>query len=269
MYEANFSVANFAEMYTLWCFSQLCLDLLKRNFKSKENYLAFSCITMQGVDSFVLCGLCKVAVQIAMSYKDTGLSAIQGSGSKVSDASSEFVTGFLGTRIDLAYCSGFLKLLLVLSSLQCLYNVTVICWMSQLADINPSMKFLGTRALVIFAQCQPAFLDFASGSVADFHYSPMQVRLLHASLMCYECLFVSLLHIASWPPEDFDNGYVPLEDDNFEWQDARLSTEPSISTARRGPTLRHARSRPSTRLTGWSSASTKLWQNLLGEPATQ
>mmetsp|Transcript_53693 Transcript_53693/g.173379 ORF Transcript_53693/g.173379 Transcript_53693/m.173379 type:complete len:438 (-) Transcript_53693:2250-3563(-) len=122
-------------------------------------------------------------------------------GNGIAYRSGDFKLEIGGTSLDLTYADAFLKVLLVLSSIQCLYNVMMVCWMFQLADMNPSLKFMGTRALVMFAQWQPALLDFASRHVRSFHYSPAQVQLLHASLMCYECLLVSLLHLVSWPPE--------------------------------------------------------------------
>lgn len=268
MYLANFSVANFAEMYTLWCFSRLLLDLLKRSFKSKENFFTFSCVTMQGVDGFVLCGLAKVCCQILEGSRGDV-------DSYVDEQSKDSILSVHGMTFDLTRASEFLSVLLVLASIQCLYNVTMICWMSSLQHINPSLKFGGTRALVMFAQWQFAALEFSATHLESFPYKRHQVLLLHASLMCYECLLVSFLHVVSWPAEDFDRGYLPLENDDFDWRDPTIMIRPNLETSPRtvkrdtvesrasaSSQISHSRQAPFRNQ--WAATSRKVWQTFDG-----
>merc|ERR1719499_2529468 len=114
--------------------------------------------------------------------------------------------------------------------------------MSGLQHINPSLKFTGTRALVMCAQWQAAALQFGASSLTGFPYKQQQVALLHASLMCYECFLVSFLHVLSWPAEDFDYGYLPLAEDDFDWR------EPTTANANRRST--------------WTRAGESVWRNM-------
>uniref|UniRef100_A0A7S0B3G9 Uncharacterized protein n=1 Tax=Pyrodinium bahamense TaxID=73915 RepID=A0A7S0B3G9_9DINO len=215
VYLDNFAVANLAEMYTIWCFSRLCMDLLKDFIKSKEVRRTLARVTMQGVYTFVLVGTVKVATQLWLHFlrrkKVLSLGLIDVQPFKLTQSWLPSADHWLMQPENVEGIDNFLQKLLLLSSVQCLYNMMMICCMPQLADINPGLKFLGTRILIIFAQMQSALLEFLGANASWFKYSVQQVHLLHASLMCCECLGVACLHVCAWPPEDYEQGYLPLE----------------------------------------------------------
>jgi len=210
VYSDNFAVANLAEMYTVWCFSQLCMDLLKDFIWAKDLRVTLSRVTMQGVHIFLVVGVTKVVCQLWLHYLK-----IQSSAGNVHHADMRSCTALSASwasdLTNIVAVNKFLSALLAVASMQCLYNIMMICWMPQLKEINPGIKFLGTRILIIFAQLQSAALEFMADNISWFKYSACQVRLLHASLMCFECLAVAFLHFCSWPPEDYEQGYLPLD----------------------------------------------------------
>jgi len=195
-YGANFAMANFAEMYGVFCFSRLCLDLLRDHFESKEVHDAFRNVTMQGVNSFVLVGFVKAFATVLNSY--------------VHSYGGFSVEGHL-VEFDRRYqiWDHALSALEIFTSLQALYNIQMLCSMVHLSDVNPGMKFLGTRLLVIAAQVQ-GFLILSFGPWAGSDLSIFQGQLLHSSLVCFECVGMSVIHLLSWPLEDFRQGYLPL-----------------------------------------------------------
>merc|ERR1712060_905658 len=60
--------ANLAEMYTVWCFSQLCMDLLRDLIASRELRMTLSRVTMQGVHVFLVVGTTQVLCQLWVHY---------------------------------------------------------------------------------------------------------------------------------------------------------------------------------------------------------
>jgi len=197
-YNANFALANFVESYTLLCFSLLVIDLLKESIKSVELQSAFQNLSMQGVLVFVLVGFAKTLTVLRLAWLRTA---------QQNDHRGEVPVGFFGLPLEdelarteaVAYVLDYIVLL---TTLQALYNISAICHLSPLQEINPSVKFLGTRILVIFAQFQSFSLDFISShKLAPL--SPYQARLFHASLMCVECAAVALMHIFAWPDDDY------------------------------------------------------------------
>mmetsp|Transcript_101044 Transcript_101044/g.314240 ORF Transcript_101044/g.314240 Transcript_101044/m.314240 type:complete len:422 (+) Transcript_101044:1-1266(+) len=201
IYKCNFAVANFAEMYAVWCFSKLCLNLLKDSISSKDVRLTLSRVTMQGVHAFVLIGFAKTVVELWLYHLAATPDAAE---PPPGDTVARLLDAANATQVN-----DFLHVLLLLASVQCLYNMTAICWMPQLVDINPSAKFFGTGILVVFAQLQSFFLESASACYHSwFQYSLFQARLLHAALMCWECLGVAVLLVCAWPPEDYEQGYL-------------------------------------------------------------
>eukprot|EP00933_Yihiella_yeosuensis_P072993 TRINITY_DN81558_c0_g1_i1.p1 TRINITY_DN81558_c0_g1~~TRINITY_DN81558_c0_g1_i1.p1 ORF type:complete len:371 (+),score=38.18 TRINITY_DN81558_c0_g1_i1:107-1114(+) len=219
-YAANFALANFAEMYALLCFSFLIVDLLKESINSSEFRRAFSALTMQGVLVFVAVGFAKTLCALFLTWVRALLreDSHVGPNTRVTfqiDFIKYHSLTMKALEDNTMSINQFLQYSLIITSLQALTNITLLCKLSPLEDINPSVKFLGIRILVILAQLQSFGLDVMS-SHGYISLNAFQVKLLHASLMCIECVFVAMIHLITWPADDYVCGYLKLEDQDYE-----------------------------------------------------
>merc|ERR1712039_1112435 len=82
----------------------------------------------------------------------------------------------------------------------------------ELEEFRPFWKFWGTKILVTFAFVQKVLVALP---VPPFHnMSEMHSKLFYSTLLCYECLFVSLLHMHAWAPQEtwYDDTGLPMTD---------------------------------------------------------
>jgi len=121
----------------------------------------------------------------------------------------------------------------------CVINMMMICKMQDIKDKlgNATLKFHGTRLLLLVAQIQPQVLNAVTvgmplyvkvkEKVANTEYlkylhywtfTPYQAKLLHAALLSYWCLFVAIFNSLSWKmdPKDIEGTLDDLdkEDDD-------------------------------------------------------
>eukprot|EP00971_Amphidinium_carterae_P208554 4137812-Amphidinium_carterae.1 len=229
-FKANLAVADFAEMYTVYCFGCLLVDLLKEFKGTRRMSSTFSSVVMQGVYSFILAGLAQVAIVVLGSIlcplgpdmvsamHDVSLTVEHKEGTPTQAA-------FAMVHVEASAAATVLlvaRVLLVLASIQLIFNMYHMCRLPELQPINPNGKFMGTRILVVVAQLQFAFLESGKRYLPVLRgYSNLQINVLHASLLCYECLLVACLHLWSWPRQDYREGRLPLSDavSDSEWSE--------------------------------------------------
>lgn len=208
----------------MWCFSRLIMDLLRENSASPlHSYGSLRRVVLLGLHSFMFVGVLRLGCALYINVLD------QQDSRRYSDLTILNVTyhKHLGSgwirpyqNADLDIHISFLKsvdsclqILFLYTAMQGIYNIWQLCEMPQLEHINANTKFLGTRLLIIVAQLQSTALELASLLPRSiFPYSLYQARLLHASLMCFECCGVCFLHMCFWPSEDYCEGRLPLED---------------------------------------------------------
>jgi len=213
-YKANLAVANFVEMYTLICFSTLCLASLSEAQALDTLQRPFRNLLMHGLYGFVLVGFCKIACELwicaivdnqgvegAYDLKPFRITWIAGA-----DHDSGIPGFFAGTIVWdatlLQMLDAALHIILVFASLQGLHCIIRVCAIPELAEANARWKFLGTEVLILVAQLQYAVLDIVAmydSSIITLY----QAKLWHASLLSYECFIVSVLHWRHWAPEDY------------------------------------------------------------------
>jgi len=214
-YKANLAVANLVEMHTLICFSTLCLASIREGQSSNALERPFRNLLMHGLYGFVLVGCLKIACElwicgIASNQSTKGAYDLKPFTVIFDPGDAEHEEGlpafFSGTiMIDatlLQMIDGTLHVLLIIASMQGLYCIVKVCSIPELAQANARWKFLGTEILVTTAQLQYAGLEWLACYDSTI-ITAYQARLLHASLLCYECFIVSVLHWRHWAPEDY------------------------------------------------------------------
>merc|ERR1712032_314976 len=118
------------------------------------------------------------------------------------------------------------------STLLCIYNMRIIAKMQDVTLHlgNASLKFNSTRVLLLISQIQLQVLTgLTAGSdlyekaaslpppydhvVKDWHFSVYRAKLLHASLLSFECLIVVIFNRLAWRPTEAQ--YLA----DFQWDD--------------------------------------------------
>merc|ERR1712064_264653 len=67
-----------------------------------------------------------------------------------------------------------------------------------LAEFSPSLKFWGTKILVSLACVQMSVL----GMLSTFGWSTVQINLLYACLLTFECFGIALFHFKAWGADE-------------------------------------------------------------------
>lgn len=67
-----------------------------------------------------------------------------------------------------------------------------------LSEFSPSLKFWGTKILVSLACVQMSLL----GMLSTFGWSTVQINLLYACLLTFECFGIALFHFKAWGADE-------------------------------------------------------------------
>merc|ERR1712048_673188 len=73
----------------------------------------------------------------------------------------------------------------------------------ELQEFKPFLKFWGTKILVSFAFIQEILVVLPIPPFSTM--SDVHSKLFYSTALCYECFFVSLLHMHAWSP--FESWY--------------------------------------------------------------
>jgi len=214
IYEADYAVADLYESWALHHFAVLALTVLRQNFSSLSQLLqrsaasldtesplfqawagtlkgmhrSVSNLAMLGVWSFVIACACTslyvltaIVAQEALG-QDSALSAML----KDNTEKMKFFNYGMG----------------------CVASSVAICNMIQIEKtfhfellyFRPFLKFWGTKILVSIAFLQTIVFNLP---VPPFrHMSSLQMNVTYSTLICYECLLISLLHMYAWRADE-------------------------------------------------------------------
>lgn len=211
IYEADYQIADLYEAWALHHFAVLAMQVLRRTFDSSGAMLHNSAnavdvtspvyqawagtmkglhnsvrhLTMQGIWSFVI--VCAVqslyglsmpllAEAFANQFPDF-IRAVRQSSDKV-----RFF--FLGTG-SVASTAAICNILQIERTFH-----------YELLHFKPFWKFWGTKVLVSIAFLQSLLFMLPIPPFKDM--STVQANLAYSTLLCYECFFISLLHLYAW-----------------------------------------------------------------------
>lgn len=191
-YESNYYVADLYEAWALWCFSRLCVGTVRNKCVSngwgknaRQLFTPLRKITLLGVESFV-------ATYAITALYQLGISVAESSGNDVC-VNFPAVCSFQGYTAG----AGFL------ASCLALYNIVAFERYLEpyLHDFSPSLKFWGAKILVSLAFVQTLVLKLVFVDLLQW-FSPIQQNLFYSSLICIECVFVTIMHVLAWKVDD-------------------------------------------------------------------
>jgi len=221
LFTTDLQIASAFQLLTVLSFVFICADYLHHAVKKLPNAADFQYTIrfagFQGVYAYVLVGVAKFLVEIVVAIMDT---------QHDDQAAAKLQATFLG-KVDIV--NGFATAL-------CIYNMVIVCMMRDIKDRlgNASLKFLATRVLLLLAQIQFLVIKAAVAEppgpvyeissrmhqpfdiIANWGLSLYQGRLLHSSLLGFECLAVVVFNRFAWPPSSFDQVFGGKLEDNEE-----------------------------------------------------
>lgn len=214
LYTENLELAAVAQYYVVFVFSQLCNDILRRLAKP-EIAKVMQLTGFMGVYAWVIIGVLRAIF-------DFGIALIS------AHPSIRNAFGFTDEQLDTYEQLAVAKIGTVFTvfTILCVYNMSVICKMKSIKRFlgNASLKFLGTRILLIIGQTQLKIVTKVvelSPQIAILDTlginSTYRANLLHSSLLTYEVLIVVLLNVFAWNSDNKsldtneDSNYILLD----------------------------------------------------------
>mmetsp|Transcript_10852 Transcript_10852/g.24616 ORF Transcript_10852/g.24616 Transcript_10852/m.24616 type:complete len:461 (+) Transcript_10852:72-1454(+) len=232
-YKAHYQIADLYEAWALFQFGKLALEVIERKYRSMaimeegedplgpdrelqgslmklatDMHESVQKLTMQGIWAFVaVCGIESLygvgtpmlqifAVQLGMEehhFVKPVLAAMRSGDTKV-----HYIFAGMGLVASSAAIGNIIQVERVLHG--------------ALEDFKPFWKFWGTKVLVSFAFLQQILVMMPVPPFNDM--SETHCRLFYSVALCYECFFVSLLHLHAWRPDEAwyynDEPFLPL-----------------------------------------------------------
>eukprot|EP00927_Polykrikos_kofoidii_P028480 TRINITY_DN24864_c0_g1_i1.p1 TRINITY_DN24864_c0_g1~~TRINITY_DN24864_c0_g1_i1.p1 ORF type:complete len:528 (+),score=76.76 TRINITY_DN24864_c0_g1_i1:55-1584(+) len=193
LFTENLEAASVFQYYVVMEFAHLCNSFIKSR-ASIEIRWAMKFVGFLGVYSWVFVGVIKAIITFAeafLSIRANWVAVLR----MDEDEFADKITN-LQSKISIVFS--------VLTML-CVYNMLVICRMKYIKDAlgNANMKFLGVRILLLAGQVQEKVIVFMADRADTWPFSLADLssergKLLHASLLSYECLLVALFNIYAW-----------------------------------------------------------------------
>lgn len=195
LFHENFELAACCQYVVVFLFARLCFYVMDLHNENKDIKRVLSLVGFQGVNSWILVGLVHsmlvfFTAYMGHNYEWYGLTKDQ----------IERLAAKIPTISNAAS----------LFSLQCTYNMLVICRLPLLKDDlgDVGRKFSGTKLMLLIAPNQLKVLMMltspqqhnAMANIAHtmLNLSVERAMLLHSSLMCYDCLAVVLFNYYYW-----------------------------------------------------------------------
>eukprot|EP00403_Amphidinium_massartii_P011371 CAMPEP_0178426406 /NCGR_PEP_ID=MMETSP0689_2-20121128/29218_1 /TAXON_ID=160604 /ORGANISM="Amphidinium massartii, Strain CS-259" /LENGTH=461 /DNA_ID=CAMNT_0020048091 /DNA_START=105 /DNA_END=1486 /DNA_ORIENTATION=- len=223
-FTADLEIAYAVQFFTVWIFGSMCGSLMagadflklvpyqeRQQYKKTMIYAA-----IQGIYAYVVIGLIRCGIDIAVAF------LLQSDKPESRDKAAKLEDELLP---KIATIFMFVTLL-------CIFNMIVIGKVKAITSAlgNATAKFLALRLLLLIAQTQLQILmGCTTGSkiylnimqhegqiqplldkyvpswhwqLTDWDFSEYQAKLLHASLLSYECLVMVLLNLICWKLND-------------------------------------------------------------------
>eukprot|EP00928_Gymnodinium_smaydae_P079491 TRINITY_DN63404_c0_g1_i1.p1 TRINITY_DN63404_c0_g1~~TRINITY_DN63404_c0_g1_i1.p1 ORF type:complete len:406 (-),score=101.08 TRINITY_DN63404_c0_g1_i1:79-1296(-) len=188
LYKENFELAAICQYFTVFVFIQLCVSFLVEQKASEDMKTAIKWAGFQGAYAWCIIGSIHSVILFVLAY-----------GGHHWDLSPEQLEKLEKGEHTIGMMASAMSLL-------CTYNMLVICKLDYVKKSlgNASMKFNGTKILLLLGPNQLKVLTLlitnpALSAIFSFlELSNQRVRLMHSSLLCYECLAVVIVNFVSW-----------------------------------------------------------------------
>jgi hypothetical protein len=195
LYHENLYLSAVCQFYGVLVFVELMHDFVdKRASKETRDIIRFA--GFQGVHAWILVGVVNTVFHWGLHV------------AKYSPAVPSSFSPFVEAHKDpIAKVDLMLNHVFSAMTLLCIYNMILICRFKDIQDAlaHPSLKFFGTRFLLLVAQVQPQILrnqvvrNLAIFRSYDGHtYSEKTPELAHVALLPLECLLVIAFNYVTW-----------------------------------------------------------------------
>merc|ERR1740130_654644 len=204
-YEQDLAVANAFQFLAVWSFGQAVAEALTAvTASNSEDRHALMQAGVLGVHAFVVIGLLRSVVSVclaaASSHVEWQVTIVD-------------IQGVMAAKVDPMF---------LFATVLCVLNMLILGKMTEVKKVlgKVNNKFNATRALLIIGQGQMMVLTSATTENPNYekimkalHHVPGlenlswnfnidQARLLHSSLLCFECLIVALVNLKLWDAQE-------------------------------------------------------------------
>jgi len=213
IYEANYMVADLYESWALHHFAVLAMQVLRRSFQSGGFMLERSTLDTTSPVYLAWAGTLKGL------HKSVRSLTMQGIWSFVIVCAGQSIYGLAAPVLEEAFKAQFPEFIQAMNhnkekvrffflGMGCVASTAAICNILQierafhleLLHFKPFLKFWGTKILVSIAFLQSLLFMLP---VPPFRYmSTVQANLTYSTLMCYECLLISIVHYYAWSAKE-------------------------------------------------------------------
>lgn len=263
LYNENFSLAAVCMYFAVAVFANLCISILKDSNPIPDMVKAMRLVGFQGLYGWVFLGSFQSALLFFIAYVNNhpGHCFTPGTDIQIGLTDGHCTGEQRGVSVQtIAHIEN--KVLPALGtavsifSLIATYNMLVVCKLNFIDKAlgQANAKFTGTKILLILGPNQLKILNmftagaaweqrcaakFATGSnkyamcvnvQTMLGLSPERAKLLHASLLCFECMIIIMLNFAFWTPRPFVAG----NDDNISGDDSMKSTQTTGESKKSG-----------------------------------
>lgn len=201
LYQENLDLAAATQFYVVFVFGRLCWQFIKER-SSEETQTIVKNAGFQGVNAWVILGIFRSVFDFGYNYANAhpelwphgfNLTTYQPELNKVCQKLEDYFT---------------------FATILCVYNMFLICKFKDVVDAlgNANLKFTGMRLLIIIAQIQPQVVQMKlvmhtlnlikEDTEEETLHNKNLMKLLHSTLLTFECLFVVLFNYFTWENEE-------------------------------------------------------------------
>lgn len=217
MYEANFCVGDIYETLGLVAFGHLIMAVLETKVRQQmklesstpggrsnratldELLRSMETVTVSGVKLF--CASCMLQASYILVVTTIGFSLADWNIMPSYFSKTEGHLGLLQTPKTRSAVKIFFLGFGFAASSAAINNIMQIegDFHGFLHGFSPSIKFWGTKVLVSLACLQSILL----GIIPPFNsWQPLHVNLIYATMLCFECFLIAILHLKAWPCDE-------------------------------------------------------------------
>lgn len=228
IYEADYMIADLYESWALHHFAVLAMQVLQRSFEAAGSRLHRSASSLDGTPgdyqswAGTMRGLHKSVRHLTMQgiWSFVIVCAVQSSYGLAAPLLEEVLAEQLPDVVD-AMRHNHIKVRFFFLGTGSVASTAAICNILQIERIfhfelqhfRPRWKFWGTKVLVSIAFLQSLVFMLP---IAPFkHMSKVQANLAYSTVLCYECFFISILHLYAWHAHEpwYKEGLLISEED--------------------------------------------------------
>lgn len=208
-YTQDLEIASGFQFFAVWCFGQVCTSALGKMMAGTEDKYLVVQLGVLGLHAFVALGVVKTLVNVVL--------AVLSADWLMKAAIEPYQEMFMN----------FFNPVFIFATILSVVNMFVLGRVQAVSAVVPNVnkKFNATRALLLIGQMQLTVLSAATTDTPEhaskilrllhkvpfgpFHrlhwwFGMNQARLMHSSLLCFECLIMTIVNYFMWHSSDYN-----------------------------------------------------------------